>query len=144
MCSNQDSNLALDTAVVKDSLTNVATNCPHDLKLSDMSCIAGQCGGDVVTKAGIRFCIEQKVNIVWSSTLGCQAVAKIAKTFDVTNSQWTNTNWVLEKVVDDADATKEYTWTTTNISGKISVDTVNLTFTNTYEFKDHSGTLRFV
>jgi hypothetical protein len=96
-----------------------------------MSCIAGQCGADIVTKAGIRFCIEKKVNIVWSSTLGCQAVAKIAKTFDVTNSQWTNTNWVLEKVVDDADPTKEYTWTTTNISGKISVDTVNLTFTNT-------------
>ena len=109
-----------------------------------MSCIAGQCGANVVNKAGIRFCIEQKVNVVWSSSLRCQATAKIAKTFDVTNSQWTNTNWVLEKVVDAADATKEYTWTTTSITAQTSVDTVNLTFPNPDQFHDYSGTLRFL
>jgi hypothetical protein len=109
-----------------------------------MSCIAGQCGADVVTKAGIRFCIEDEVNVIWSSSIGCQATAKIAKTFDVTNSQWTNTNWGLEKVVDDADATKEYTWTTTSITGKTRVNDVNLTFTKPDQFGAHSGTLRFV
>ena len=129
---------------MKDTVTNVATNCPHDLKLSDMSCAAGQCGTDVVTRTGIRFCVEQKVNVVWSSSLGCQAAANIAETFDVAHSQWSNTNWVLEKVVDDADATKEYTWTTTSITGKTSVKTVNLTFTKPDQFQSHSGTLRFV
>jgi hypothetical protein len=109
-----------------------------------MSCAAGQCGTDVVTKAGIRFCIEHKVNVIWSTSLGCQATAKIAKTFDVTNSQWTNTNWVLEKVVDDDDPTQQFTWKTTSFTGASSIDTLNLTFTNLDQFKDHSGTLRFV
>ena len=128
---------------MKDTVTNVATNCPHDVKLSNMSCAAGQCGTDVVTRTGIRFCVEQKVNVVWSSSLGCQAVAKIAKTFDITNSQWTNTNWVLEKIVDDATPARQYTFETTSITGKTSIDTVNLFFTNPDEFQDHSGTLRF-
>jgi hypothetical protein len=109
-----------------------------------MSCAAGQCGADVVTKAGIKFCIEQKVNVVWSSALVCQATAKIAKPFDVTDSQWTNTNWVLEKVVDDANPTQQYTWKTTSFTGASSIDTLHLTFTNVDQFKDHSGTLRFV
>jgi hypothetical protein len=109
-----------------------------------MSCAAGQCGTDVVTKTGIRFCIDQKVNVVWSSTIGCQATAKIAQTFDVMNSQWTNSNWVLEKVVDDADLTQQFTWKTTSFTGASSIDTLNLTFTIPDQFKDHSGTLRFV
>jgi hypothetical protein len=109
-----------------------------------MSCAAGQCGADFVIRSGIRFCIEQKVNIVWSSSLACQATAKIAKPFDVTNSQWTNTNWVLENIVDDAYPTQQYTWKTTSFTGASSIDTINLTFKNVDQFKDHSGTLRFV
>jgi hypothetical protein len=82
-----------------------------------MSCAAGQCGANIVTKSGIRFCIEHEVKVDWISPGACQAVGAITKNLMVSQSEWTNTNWAWDKIVDDADATKEYTWTTSSIAG---------------------------
>jgi hypothetical protein len=109
-----------------------------------MSCIAGQCGADVVTKAGIRFCIEEEVNVAWSSPGACQAVGAIAKNFMVPESGWTNENWVLDKIVDDADTTKEYTWTTSSITGQATIGSVTVNFTDPTQFDGQSTKIRFV
>jgi hypothetical protein len=109
-----------------------------------MSCAAGQCGTDVVTRSGISFCIEEEVNIAWSSPGACQAVGAIAKNLMIPESGWTNTNWVFEKIVDDADATKEYTWTTNSIAGQATIGDVTVNFPDPTEFDGQSTTIRFV
>ena len=109
-----------------------------------MSCAAGQCGADVVIRTGIRFCIEEEVNVAWSSPGACQAVGAIAKNFIVPESGWTNTNWVLDKIFDDADTAKEYTWTTSSITGQASIGSVTVNFTDPTEFDEQSTTIRFV
>jgi hypothetical protein len=129
---------------VKDTVTNVATNCPYDVKLSDMSCAAGQCGADVVIKAGIRFCVEQKVEVAWSSSGACQVDGAITKNLMVSESGWTNTNWIFEKIVDDADPTREYTWTTSSITGQATIRSVTVNFSDPTEFDGQSTTIRFV
>ena len=127
-----------------DPLTNVATNCPHDVKLSDMSCVAGQCGAHVVTKTGIRFCIEDEVRVSWTSPGACQAVGAITNNLMVSESGWTNTNWIFEKIVDDADPTREYTWTTSSITGQATIGSVTVNFSDPTEFDGLSTTIRFV
>jgi hypothetical protein len=109
-----------------------------------MSCAAGQCGADVVIRTGIRFCIEEEVNVAWSSPGACQAVGAIAKNFMVPESGWTNENWVLDKIVDDADTTKEYTWTTSSITGQATINSVTVNFTDQTQFDGKSTKIRFV
>jgi hypothetical protein len=109
-----------------------------------MSCVTGQCGTDVVTKTGIRFCIEEEVNVAWSSPGACQAVGVIAKNFMVPESEWTNADWAWDKIVDDADATKEYTWTTSSITGQATIGSVTVNFSDPTEFDGQSTTIRFV
>jgi hypothetical protein len=109
-----------------------------------MSCAAGQCGTDVVTRSAIRFCIEHEVSVDWSSPGACQAVGAISKNLMVPESGWTNTNWVFEKIVNEADATKEYTWTTSSIAGQATISDVTVNFSDPTEFDGQSTTIRFV
>ena len=108
-----------------------------------MSCAVGQCGADFVIRSGIRFCIETEVNVAWSSPGSCQAVGAIAKNLMVPESGWSNTNWVFEKIINDADATREYTWTTISITGQATIGSVTVNFPDPTEFDGQSTTIRF-
>jgi hypothetical protein len=108
-----------------------------------MSCAAGQCGADVVIRTGIRFCLEEFVKGAWSSPGACQAVGVYAKNFMVHESRWSNTNWFLYKIVDDADVTREYTWTTSSFTGQAKVDSVIVNFTDPTEFDGQSSQIQF-
>jgi hypothetical protein len=109
-----------------------------------MSCAGGQCGAGVVTRSEIRFCIEHEVSVAWSSPGACQAVGAIAKDFMVPQSEWTNANWAWDKIVDDADPTKQYTWTTGSIAGQATIGSVTVNFPDPTEFDGQSTTIRFV
>ena len=108
-----------------------------------MSCAPGQCGTDVVTRTGMRFCIEEEVSVAWSSPGACQVVGTITKNLMVSESGWTNENWTLDKIVDNADVTKEYTWTTSSITGQATIGSVTVNFPNPTEFDGQSSNIRF-
>jgi hypothetical protein len=93
ICTQDKADFSLDTNIstVWDASLNLVSNCEGDLKLSDYSCVVGQCS-TVVIELGLRLCTESTVNISWTKIAGVagKLTVTMAKTFNVAKSRWTD------------------------------------------------------
>ncbi len=77
------------------------------------------------------------------ATTACTAKVTFAESFDVAKSEWSNSGFIIDDIVDNSDTTTVFSHSITGIDTNTDITELLITFTNPSQFGNVTKTLLF-